>query len=62
MSDDRKPEPVPSALQNPEDWRLIAEKASKETDPKKLLQLVQHLCDLLDRRDGSARKLPSAEP
>jgi len=31
-----------------ENWRKIAEEASKETDPAKLIKLVQSLCDLLD--------------
>jgi hypothetical protein len=35
------------------DWHAIAERASTETDPKKLALLVKALCDRLDqvRRD-----------
>lgn len=29
-------------------WTEIAEKASKEPDPRKLLALVEQLCDALD--------------
>ena len=31
-------------------WTEIAEKASRETDPKKLLSLVEQLCAALDRQ------------
>ncbi len=32
-------------------WRELAERASKEPDPKKLLELVHELCDQLDRTE-----------
>ncbi len=32
------------------DWRAIAEKASKEMDPAKLMGLVGELCHALDER------------
>jgi hypothetical protein len=32
------------------DWRTIAEKASKETDPAKLTVLIAQLCNALDER------------
>ncbi len=32
------------------DWRSIAEKASKETDPEKLMILIAQLCSALDER------------
>lgn len=32
-----------------EDWRELAEKASNEQDPKKLVDFVQRLCDEIDR-------------
>jgi len=31
-------------------WIDIAEQASKETDPRKLVILVEQLCDALDRK------------
>lgn len=31
-----------------EDWRELAEKASTETDPEKVVALVNALCDCLD--------------
>lgn len=37
-----------------EDWRLIAEQASKELDPKKLIILVERLCCALDDRKKPA--------
>jgi hypothetical protein len=33
-----------------QDWRCIAEQASKEVDPAKLMTLVAKLCDALDRK------------
>jgi hypothetical protein len=32
------------------DWRSIAEKASKEMDPEKLMVLIAQLCSALDER------------
>jgi hypothetical protein len=32
------------------DWRSIAEKASKEMDPAKLMVLIAQLCSALDER------------
>jgi hypothetical protein len=39
--------------QNPDvpDWCEIAERASKESDPKKLIQLVRALCDRLQQSE-----------
>jgi len=35
-----------------QDWRCIAEQASKEMDPAKLMTLVAQLCGALDRERG----------
>jgi hypothetical protein len=35
-----------------QDWRCIAQEASTETDPAKLMTLITRLCDALDRRRG----------
>ena len=32
------------------DWRSIAERASKEMDPEKLMVLITQLCSALDER------------
>jgi len=37
--------------QHPEDWRTLAEKASTEMDPAKLMILVGKLCRALDERN-----------
>lgn len=37
-------------------WREIAEEASKEADPEKLLKLTHELEDALDKRDDELRK------
>lgn len=37
-----------------EDWRTIAEQASKEMDPEKLADLVSQLCCAFDERDKRA--------
>jgi hypothetical protein len=42
-----------SASSRPADWNLIAEGASRETDRKKLQQLVRALCDLLQELQAS---------
>jgi len=33
-------------------WRTVAEKAAQETDPDKLLELVHHLCRILDEHES----------
>jgi hypothetical protein len=40
-----------------QDWRTIAEKASKEMDPKKLAALVEQLCCAFDERDKRRREM-----
>ena len=44
-----------------DDWRELAEKASHETNPKKLIHLVQRLCDELDK-ETSARNQNGNKP
>ena len=39
-----------------EDWRTIAEQASREMDPKKLAALVSQLCCAFDERDKRHRE------
>jgi hypothetical protein len=44
------------------DWCEIAERASRESDPKKLIQLVRALCDRLQeaelkKESGQTRKI-----
>jgi hypothetical protein len=39
-----------------EDWRTIAEQASREMDPKKLTDLVNQLCCAFDERDKRRRE------
>jgi hypothetical protein len=38
-----------------EDWRVIAEQASTETDPDKLTDLVAQLCKALDDQEKLKR-------
>ena len=33
----------------PEDWRTLAQQASAEPDPNKLMEIVEHLCEAIDR-------------
>jgi hypothetical protein len=40
------------------DWCEIAERASRESDPKKLIQLVRALCDRLQEAELKKRKQP----
>lgn len=44
-----------------EDWRLIAEEISNETDPAKLTLLVAQLCHALDGREKHPRLLRDQE-
>jgi hypothetical protein len=37
-------------------WRELAEKASHEMDPKKLIELVQRLCAALEKESASRRE------
>jgi hypothetical protein len=41
-------------------WQEIAEEASKEIDPEKLLKLTHELEDALDKRDKELSKRKSA--
>lgn len=45
-----------------EDWRLIAEEISKETDPVKLTALVAQLCHSLDERQKKPQLLRDQKP
>ena len=40
-----------------EDWRTIAEQASREMDPKKLAALGNQLCCAFDERDKRRREM-----
>ena len=42
---------MPEQKNKSEDWRTLSELASKEQDPKRLLQLVEELNEALDRND-----------
>jgi hypothetical protein len=42
------------------DWRSIAEQASKETDPAKLMTLVENLCCALDGERRQKSELANA--
>jgi hypothetical protein len=44
------------------DWCEIAERASRESDPKKLIQLVRALCDRLQETELRKRKRPESLP
>lgn len=37
-----------SNASNREEWKKIAEEVTRETDPKKISDLVQELCDALE--------------
>ena len=44
----RRPAMAPQSRD--QDWRCIAEQASKEMDPAKLMSLIGELCQALDER------------
>jgi hypothetical protein len=41
-----------------EDWRLIAEEVTKETDPKKLTTLIAQLCHALNGESDDKPRQP----
>jgi len=43
-----------------QDWRAVSKAASREQDPKKLIELVQELNRLLLRRELESKRRPSA--
>jgi hypothetical protein len=45
-----------------EDWMSIAEQASKEMNPAKLMTLVEQLCGALDKRNKRRLALEQPEP
>jgi len=59
MSQPKKTENSPESSKA-DDWRDLAEKASHEMSPRKLIHLVQRLCDELDKetsaRNGNGNK------
>jgi hypothetical protein len=58
MPDDEKSQPTaPSPPPpRPDDWRKIAEQASTEMDPGRLLELVQDLCSKLDEQKAQRNR------
>ncbi len=54
------PDPKSASKPNPhtEDWRDLAEQASRESDPQKLVKLVQDLCDRLDQWHAERKLKP----
>lgn len=57
---DPKEDPKPSDRQ--QDWRDLAEQASKEPNPQKLVRLVEHLCDELDHRGAQGKLITHDKP
>jgi GAF domain-containing protein len=45
--------------QDDKTWRALADKAAHEPDPVKLFELVNQLCDALDRRDMARNDWPN---
>jgi hypothetical protein len=43
----------------PEDWKKLAQQASAEPDPDKLMEIVEHLCEAIDRTKTDTSKPPS---
>lgn len=62
MGDNGNPKADPAAEAQSEDWRKIAGHASKETDPEKLLSLVQELCAILEQRTAERKRNETPKP
>lgn len=45
----------------PNNWRHLAEQASKEPDPEKLMSLVEELNRALDEHQRTSLRLPTQE-
>ncbi|MGA8311978.1 MAG: hypothetical protein WB755_18235 [Terriglobales bacterium] len=43
------------------DWRYLAEEASKELDPKRLLYLVEELNGALEQNERTSKRLQTRE-
>ena len=43
-----------------QDWRVLSKAASREQDPKKLIELVEELNRALLRREMESKRRPSA--
>jgi hypothetical protein len=43
-----------------QDWRVLSKAASREQDPKKLIELVEELNRALLRRELESKRRPSA--
>ena len=41
------------------DWRDLAERASKETNPEKLVRFVEELCGVLELREAERHAKPT---
>ena len=41
-----------------EDWRHLAERATEETDPEKLLEIIEQLCGALELREAERQAKP----
>jgi hypothetical protein len=40
------------------DWRDLAEQAAKETDPEKMVKLIQELCSAIDHQARPQQEKP----
>ena len=57
MSEDGLPKKPPATAGDAEEWREIAQKAANEKDPKKLIKLVENLCDALEEQNAARKRL-----
>ena len=58
MTNEGNKPPVPP----PEDWRKLAQQASAESDPNKLMEIVEHLCEAIDRTKPESSKPTPPKP
>jgi len=55
MSDHAERKIDPPIPPEKEEWREIAGRASNETDPNKLLRLIEELCSKLEEREANRK-------
>jgi hypothetical protein len=45
-----------------ERWKELAEQAAKEKDPKRMLELVHEINELLEQKERRLRGIPASKP
>ena len=52
---------MPNSKKTLKDWRELAASATKETDPEKLIEIIEELCGALDQREQLRKGKPNPD-